>query len=104
MTRRRYIQMDGELVEVSPDYVAPLPRRDGLLWNDRLFQDDGDPRYHSRKSHAQYMKSNNLSLHSDYTETWAKAAKERENIRTNSHDTARREQIAQAMHALNRRP
>jgi hypothetical protein len=103
MTRRRFIQQrDGELVEVTTDHEAEPRRHDGLLYNDRLFQDDGDPRYTSRKTHAEYMKRNNLSLHSDYTETWAKAAKERENIRS-GHDTTRREQVARAMHEINNR-
>ena len=94
--RRRYIQVDGVLTEVSVDHAVPARNHDRLLWNDRLYQDDGDPRYNSRKQHAEYMKRNDLSLAGDYTDTWAKAAKERENIRK-GHDTKRRVDIDRAI-------
>jgi hypothetical protein len=62
----------------------------------------GDPRFNSRKSHREYMKRNDLTTSDDWTQTWAKAAKDRENIRA-GHDTMRRAQVAQAMHAINNR-
>jgi hypothetical protein len=42
------------------------------------------------------MKRHNLSLHSDYTEVWAKAAKERERV-FKGIDPARKYDIARAL-------
>lgn len=74
MSRRRWIQINGELVEVPQDY-QPEPRSAknvGALWNDREYQDAGDPRYHSRTSHREYMRLNGLATVDDFKDQWKK--------------------------------
>ena len=102
MTRRRYVTIDGVLTEVPLDWSRDAPKAadTGLLWNDRLYQDDGDKRYTSRSTHRQYMKDNDLSMHSDYTETWAKAAKERAGYRESGVDPSRKADVIHAVHKL----
>jgi hypothetical protein len=79
MTRRRWIYREGKALEVNLSHEGtPRSTTDAALWNDRLYQDDGDPRYHSRKSHRAYMERNGLSTIDDYTDTWADAKKKRE--------------------------
>lgn len=103
MTRRRWIYQDGVAHEVSLDYVAPEAKRntDSILQNDRLYQDDGDPRWNSRSQHRQYMKDNDLSMACDFTETWKKAAQERQNI-SKGIDPSRARDVAQAIQKLRR--
>lgn len=40
----------------------------------------------TRTKHREYMKANGLTMDSDFKETWAKAAKEREAMRNGTHD------------------
>ena len=103
MTRRRWVYRDGIAIEVDLNYV-PKDRgqnTDGVLWNDRLYQDDGDPRYNSRASHRQYMKDNDLSMACDFTQTWQKAAEQRQNI-SKGIDPSRARDVAQAFEKLRR--
>ena len=103
MTRRRWVYKDGVAHEVSLDFV-PEGRKantDGILYNDRLYQDDGDPRYNSRSSHRQYMKDNDLSMACDFTNVWQKAAEERQNI-SKGIDPSRARDVAQAIAKLRR--
>lgn len=79
MTRRRYVQIDGELHEITNE-VQPTPRvqnTDSVLWNDRAYQDLNDPRFTSRTQHREYMKRHGLTVTSDFTETWKKAERTR---------------------------
>jgi hypothetical protein len=94
MTRRRYVQIDGELVEVTPDYVAPPRiRGDSLLWNDRLYQDDGDPRYNSRSQHREYMRRNNLTTIDEMHGEWRAAERRRLEIRQGKDPSTKRDLI-----------
>ena len=77
MTRRRFVQVKGELVEVSLDYQSEPRNADSVLWNDRAYQDMNDPRFSSRSEHREYMRRHGLSTADDYTEYWAKKARER---------------------------
>ena len=82
---------------MSLDYVNAVPANtDAALWNDRWAQDDGDPRYHSRASHAEYMRRNDLALAGDFANVWRGAETQRRAIRKGA-DPARRAQIWQAM-------
>ena|SRR5580765_61335 len=93
--RRRFIQINGKLIEVGPGYRAPPRGADEILWNDRAYQDMNDPRFNSRKSHREYMKRNGLSTMDDYKDQWAKQAKERERF-YKGEDPSRRAEIARA--------
>jgi hypothetical protein len=76
--RRHFVQLpDGSLVETIDTIVYAPARRDGILWNDRAYQDMGDPRFKSRSEHREYMRKHNLSMACDYTEFWEKEAKKR---------------------------
>ena len=83
MARRRFIQINGELVEVDPDYQSePRQAKDtGVLWNDRSYQDMGDPRFSSRSQHREYMKAHGLTTVDDFRGTWKNAEKQRINQR-----------------------
>lgn len=101
MGKRRWVYRNGEAVEVSADYTPPR-NYDHLLYNDRLYQDDGDPRYNSRKEHRQYMADNGLSMHSDYTQFYKDKAKEREKHYMGI-DPSRKLDVAQAVRTLEQR-
>lgn len=77
MSRRRWVYIDGEAVEVTADR-EPEPRlqivTDGHY--DGLRATDGTP-IDTRRRHREYMQANNLSLVSDWTNYWAKAKQER---------------------------
>ena len=78
MTRRRWRYKDGVAHEVGGDSTQePSHVADSALWNDRLYQDDGDRRYHSRASHREYMAKNELTTIDDWTDTWDTAEKAR---------------------------
>ena len=96
MTRRRYVQINGELIEVPLDYVPPPRNHDSVLWNDRSYQDVGDPRFHSRTSHREYMKRHDLTTVDDFKGTFAKAEKQRADF-FSGNDPSRREDIARAL-------
>ena len=58
----------------------------------------------SRQKHREYMRQNNLTTVDDYRNEWAAAAKEREAIRTGTHDkAARREAVARALYERSKR-
>lgn len=107
MARRRYVQLpSGQLVEVTPDY-QPTPRNsDSVLWNDRHYDNlratDGTD-ISSRAKHREYMKINGLTTVDDFKETWAKAAKEREDYFAGRRGSVTKEDIARAIHQLEAR-
>lgn len=93
MTRRRYVQINGELIEVGSDYEPPprdAARQAGLLWNDRAYQDANDPRFSSRTQHREFMKANGLTTVDDFKETWRNAEKRRVESRAGIDPTRRR--------------
>lgn len=96
MTKKRWIY-DNEGNAHEAIEPQALPMYDGLLWNDKLYQNDGDPRYNSRQEHRAYMRDNDLSMHSDYTLEWEKSAKARADFYSGV-DPSRRDDIARAIH------
>lgn len=94
--RRRYIQVDGELVEVSRDYAAPARNSDSVLWNDRSYQDANDPRFSSRSQHREYMKREGLTTVDDFRSHFANARVSRERF-YRGEDSTRRADIARAL-------
>lgn len=110
MTRRRYIQdpVTFEMIEVTPDFVPP-PRESaknrGALWNDRHYDGvqatDGTD-ISTRKKHRDYMKRNNLATVDDFSQTWAKSQKEREQFYTQG-GSIKRSDIERAMSQINNR-
>lgn len=98
MTRRRFIQINGELVEVGPGYRAPIrtTNTDAVLWNDRSYQDANDPRFKSRTQHREYMKRHGLTTVDDFKGHFAQAEKSRERF-YKGEDSSRRADIARAM-------
>lgn len=92
MARRSWVQIGGELIEVTPG--MEIPQRDsakhnGLLWNDREYQDMGDPRFNSRSSHREYMRAHGLTTTDDFKETWRTAEKRRVESRQGVDPTRR---------------
>lgn len=105
MSRRRYRWDDEtqQLVEVPLDYrvvarniAAPVTDlyMDGVRTTDGI--DIG-----SRAKRREYMRAAGVADASDYTETWAKAAKEREAfVRGEHNDPGVREAIARSAYQL----
>ena len=94
MTRRRYVQIDGELVEVSPDYVAEPRNHDAMLWNDHAYQDMNDPRFNSRSTHREYMKKHGLTTIDDMHGEWKRAEKKRIDVRKGIDPTRKQDLIS----------
>jgi hypothetical protein len=103
MSRKRWVYINGEAIEVSPDFVneRTVTAADSVLWNDRSYQDMGDPRFASRKQHREYMKRNGLTTADDFTNTWQSAAKDRERA-LKGIDPTRKRDIAEAFHRVRR--
>lgn len=102
MARRRFIQIDGELVEVNPDHVSePRAAKDtGILWNDRAYQDMGDARFNSRTSHREYMKARGLTTTDDFMgDTWRKSEQRRMEIRQGI-DPSRKNDVIESVRKL----
>lgn len=101
--RRRWIQIDGELVEVTPGMEnsrTPSAKDTGILWNDREYQNMGDPRFKSRSEHRAYMAANGLATADDFKETWRKKEEQR-NRAMQGYDPTRREDLTRAIEILN---
>jgi hypothetical protein len=85
MTRRRYIQIKGELIEVTPDYQPDLRTDSGALWGDRSYDGlratDGTD-ISTRSKHREYMRANNLTTADDFKQTWDRAQAQRERYYT----------------------
>lgn len=90
--RKRYVMIDGELVEVSNDYVNDrAPVSDAILWNDRLYQDGNDPRFKSRAQHREYMKERGITTIDDFKDTFKAMEKERIAMRDGTSQKHHRE-------------
>ena len=102
--RRRYVQISGELQEVTADYVAPARggglSGDSALWNDRVYQDGGDPRFTSRTQHRNYMREHGLTTADDFTNQWKRDIERRIDFRQTGRDKTRLNQIIEAIHKL----
>lgn len=105
MTRRRWIQINGELVEVTKDYQPDLRTDSGALWGDRSYDGlratDGTD-ISSRTKHREYMKANNLTTVDDFQNSWAKAQEQREHYRQHGGTFSRRD-VERSIHQLQNR-
>jgi len=94
MTRRRWIQINGELIEVTNDYQPQMNNDSGALWGDRSYDGmratDGTD-ISSRSKHREYMKANNLATMDDFKDTWAQAQAQRERLYTQGGTFSRRD-------------
>lgn len=81
MTRRRYIQINGELVEITDEMQnAPMHNDSGALWGDRHYDGlkapDGTD-ISSRAKHQAYMKATGLTTADDFKSNWSQQAEAR---------------------------
>lgn len=97
----------GEMVEVGGDWEPTdrpgAPRRsEAEIYGNDVAQDGSD--ISSRRKRAEYMKREGVADASDYTNTWAKAKKEREAFLRGEVTPAQRErtrhQVAETMERL----
>lgn len=100
MSRRRWVQINGELVEVTEDYQQSFaaPNQDHVLWNDRIYQDGGDQRFTSRSQHREYMRMHGLTTMDDYHGQWREA--ERKRIEYGAPSEERKRDMIEAIHKL----
>lgn len=105
MTRRRYVQINGELIEITPDYQPQLRNDAGVLWGDRNYEGlratDGTD-ISSRSKHREYMAANGLTMADDFKNTWAKAQAQRDAYHQRGGSFSRRD-IERAIHQLQNR-
>jgi hypothetical protein len=102
MSRRRWVQRNGELIEITPDAVlGARTNTDAILWNDRQYQDMGDQRFTSREQHREYMKQTGLTVASDYKNEWRDKEVQRNKV-LSGYDPSRKEHIAKSIHKLQR--
>ena len=105
MTRRRYVQINGELVEITDDYQPERHNDSGALWGDRSYDGlratDGTD-ISTRAKHREYMKLNNLATVDDFKETWSKAQEQRDRYRQSGGTFSKRD-IERAISQLQRR-
>jgi hypothetical protein len=103
MTRRKWVQIEGQLVEVDPNTYQPAGRvADSALWGDRHYEGaqapDGSD-ISSRTKHREYMARTGLTTVDDFSGQWAQQAKAREDFYTSGGDhRARREDLARAIY------
>jgi hypothetical protein len=104
MTRRRFVYIDGEPVEVTADYVAP-PRDHGRvhgdLHYDGLRAPDGTD-ISTRTKHREYMKRTGLTTADDFSVTWQKQRAEREAYYKGERGTITKHDIGRAIAQLER--
>ena len=105
MTRRRYVQIKGELVEITNDYQPERHNDSGALWGDRSYDGlratDGTD-ISTRSKHREYMKLNNLATVDDFKQTWSKAQEQRDRYRQSGGTFSKRD-IERAISQLQRR-
>jgi len=100
VTRRRFVQIDGELVEVGADYVQPLRTiTDSALWGDRHYAgtrtSDGVD-ISTRTKHREYMRRTGLTTVDDYSGGFKEAERRRIDAKRGV-DPSRRQDVAQAL-------
>lgn len=98
MTRKSYVQIDGVLYDKADGYEAEsrAVKGDTAMWNDREYQDMGDPRFNSRSSHREFMKRNNLTTIDDMSGVW-KSNEYARNQAKAGIDPSRKQDINRAM-------
>lgn len=104
MTRKRWVYIGGEAVEVGDDWMPAVNPHtsDGALWNDRSYDGlratDGTD-ISSRTKHREYMRARGLCTIDDFKESNARAQRARDDYRTRG-GTVTRDDIARAVHQL----
>lgn len=106
MTRRRWVQIDGQLIEVDPNTYEPTLRAANALWGDRHY--DGQRTQEgvdisTRTKHREYMRRNGLAHADDYRETWRKAEAQRADFMTRGTDPTRRSDVERALYTRGKR-
>lgn len=96
--KRRFVQdpVTLDLIEVDPDFISVARNGDAALWNDRAYQDGGDPRFRSRTEHREFMRREGLTTIDDYTGEFARRAEERKRFLTEGYDPTRRAHVEDA--------
>jgi hypothetical protein len=101
MSRKRWVQVDGQLIEVGSDYEGEHRhhgRVHGDLHYDGMRATDGAD-ISTRAKHRAYMKAKGLTTADDFTETWKRAAEERQRT-MQGHDPSRRRDIDRALYQV----
>ena len=99
MTRRRYVQIEGKLVEITDDNQPQLRADSGALWGDRHYAGmkapDGTD-ISSRSKHQAYMKATGLTTADDFKSNWSQANDARSKYMQQG-GTISRQDVARAM-------
>lgn len=104
MTRRRYIQIEGKLVEITDDYQAPSRSKGHNIMGDGHYDGlrapDGTD-ISTRSKHQAYMKRTGLTTADDFKSDWSRANESREKYMQQG-GTISRSDVARAMEKLRR--
>jgi hypothetical protein len=107
MARRTFVydEKTGKVVEGTPR--SRSHSGDGYQFSDRIYSDnpfvasDGTV-IDSRAKHRAYMKRNKLTTMDDYTDTWAKARKERESFYQGTNTRVNEDRKRDLINVVNR--
>ena len=100
--RRRWIQINGELIDAASVPDAAVTPDAGALWGDSndydgLRASDGTM-IDTRTKHRAYMRRHGITTADDYQEHWQKMRRERDEFYTSGSDHAqRREAVEKAI-------
>lgn len=95
-----YDPVVGGLVPGPSEQRGKLRMVSDRLYSDAPFKAHDGTLIHSRKSHREYMKRNNLTTVDDFKGTWDAAAKERADWCTTGKDPTRKKDILDAIAKL----
>lgn len=97
--KRRFVQIDGKLIEITNQDREPSRAGDAALWNDRSYEGlqatDGTD-ISSRSKQRAYMRAHGLTTADDFKDSWANAKKAREHYMQHG-GTIRRSDIERAI-------
>ena len=104
MTRQRWVQIDGQLIEVGNDYTPPNQQSGShYIIGDKNYLGLTSPidgrDISTKTKHNEYMKEKGLALVDDFSSTWKKAEQER----ITHHDPTRKNDLIAAYQKHNRR-
>jgi hypothetical protein len=103
MAKRRFVQINGELIEVTDEYQAPSRNSHNIIGDghyDGLRAPDGTD-ISTRTKHREFMKRTGLTTTDDFKSQWTKQIEARNNYRQNGGSISRAD-VARAMEKLRR--
>ena len=103
MTRRRWVYINSEAVEVSEDYAPTSRNANQRIVGDLHYANMWSPidgsDISTRAKHKEHMKRHGVTTSDDFQGTWAKAGEEREKSFA-GYDPSRKKDVDYAIHKV----